>query len=167
MLEKIRPKFRELRIIKPDQALLWKGRGTGIENVCTFPDDPNCLVCNACRTIINGDVNGPATRHSASKGKQSQVSGVSAQPKQSRQERRLKWLAEAMLLVDKHPDWPDAEIARKVGKNPSQLSRSREYQAAAGIARGDKSELRKGHIVVPNDRHAPRDVEAIDPESDG
>jgi hypothetical protein len=54
LLKKIEPKFRELGIIKPDQVLLWKGRGSGIENLCQFPEDLNCPVCMACRAIING-----------------------------------------------------------------------------------------------------------------
>ena len=53
----------------------------------------------------------------------------------SRKERRIKWMAEAMLVVRDHPDWPDADIARKAGIDPSQLSRCQEYQRAAGIAR--------------------------------
>ena len=56
----------------------------------------------------------------------------------ARRQTRYKWLAEAMLLVKDHPEWSDAEIARRVGKDKSQLSRSREYQAAAALARQPK-----------------------------
>ena len=52
----------------------------------------------------------------------------------SKREERAKWLATAMLLVRDHPEWSDAEIARRVSKAPSTLSRSPEYQAAAAMA---------------------------------
>ena len=77
----------------------------------------------------------------------------------SKSEQRGKWLAEAMLLVRDHPDWSDAEIARRVGKDKSTLSRSREYQTAATMARGAKDDRPRGHILVdPNS--GLRDVEA-------
>jgi hypothetical protein len=52
--------------------------------------------------------------------------------------RRRRWLAEALLLVRDHPEWPDTEIARLVGVHRSQLSRSRVYQAAARLARAPR-----------------------------
>ena len=67
-------------------------------------------------------------------------------PPVTKRDRRAKWLAEAMLLVRDHPDWSDRGIARRVHMAPSALSRSREYQAAAAMARGDKSKLPRGHI---------------------
>jgi len=74
---------------------------------------------------------------------------------------RIKWLAEAMLLVQKHPDWSDRSIARTVRKSPSVLSRSKVYQAAAKIARGDKLDLRKGHRTFDADSGL-ADIEAAD-----
>ena len=64
-----------------------------------------------------------------------------------------------------HPDWSDAKIAREVGKHPSTLSRDKTYQAAAAMARGDKSDRRRGHIKVDSDS-GQQDVEAYsyDPE---
>lgn len=43
--------------------------------------------------------------------------------------------AKAMLVVQEHPDWPDAEIARQVGCNASTLSRDETFQRAAALAR--------------------------------
>lgn len=80
----------------------------------------------------------------------------------SKKERQLRWLAEAMLLVRDHPDWSDAEIARKVKKAGSTLSRSEEYQAAAAMARGDKANRPPGHVTVDPDSGL-RDVEAVSP----
>jgi hypothetical protein len=51
------------------------------------------------------------------------------------QKDKLEWLAKAMLLVNKNPEKSDAQIAKEVGRHPSQLSRSNEYQAAAKYAR--------------------------------
>ncbi|NLX96163.1 MAG: hypothetical protein GXY83_08300, partial [Rhodopirellula sp.] len=79
---------------------------------------------------------------------------------ETRKTRQAKWLAEAMLLVRDNPDWSDAEIARRVDKKPSTLSRSREYQAAAAMARGSKQDRRKGHVRIDEDGR--RDVEAYD-----
>lgn len=88
-----------------------------------------------------------------------------APEKENRRHRRARWLAEAMLLVRDHPDWPDAQIARKAGIHPSQLTEDRcpEYQAAAAMARS--GELRRGH--VQNEPHSrQRTVEAYDYNSD-
>jgi hypothetical protein len=58
--------------------------------------------------------------------------------------RRYEWLARAMLLVKEHADWSDSKIAREVGVNKSQLTRSWEYQAGAGLARGQKQAIPRG-----------------------
>ncbi|MBI2826539.1 MAG: hypothetical protein HYX69_17850 [Planctomycetia bacterium] len=79
---------------------------------------------------------------------------------------KAKWLAEAMILVREHPDWPDAEIARRVGKHKSRLSRSREYQTAAAFARGNKTDLPRGHVTVSADSGS-RDVDAVAPPDAG
>ena len=60
-------------------------------------------------------------------------------------QRQYKWLAEAMLLVNEHPEWSDAEIARKVGKDKSRLSRSKPYQMAADLARQPKKDMPTGY----------------------
>ena len=71
----------------------------------------------------------------------------------------VEWLARALLLVRDHPEWSDAAIARNVGKHASTLCRSKEYQAAAGMARGAKSSRHRGHATT--DPHSGlRDVEA-------
>jgi hypothetical protein len=64
-----------------------------------------------------------------------------------------------MLLVKEHPDWPDAEIARRVKKSPSALSRNASYQAAARMARGGEPDLPSGHITRREDGES-SDVEA-------
>lgn len=75
-----------------------------------------------------------------------------------------RWLAEAMLSVKDHPDWSDRKIAKDVGKSPSTLTRSPEYQAAAAMARGDKGDLPRGYIV-PAEPGQPTDVEAQAPKA--
>ncbi|MEE2640562.1 MAG: hypothetical protein VX768_08055 [Planctomycetota bacterium] len=74
-------------------------------------------------------------------------------------EKSLLWLAKALLLVREHPDWSDAEISRQVGKSKSTLSRSKEYQTAAAMARGVKDDRHRGHISV-NPYSGLREVEA-------
>ena len=77
------------------------------------------------------------------------------------------WWAKAASLVQEHPEWPEEKIAREVGKHPSTLSRNKIYQAAATMARGDKSDRRRGHITVDPDS-GQQDVEAYsdDPEEE-
>jgi hypothetical protein len=73
-------------------------------------------------------------------------------------ERRSEWLAKAMLLVRDHPKWSDRTIAKRVRKNASSLTRSREYQAAAALARGGKDQLVRGFLR--RDADGGRTVEA-------
>jgi len=78
---------------------------------------------------------------------------------------KVKWLAEAMLLVQEHPTWSDAAIADKVGKHPSTLSRNRPYQTAAAMARGRKQDLPAGHQMIDPDTGL-RDIEAYSDRDD-
>jgi hypothetical protein len=73
---------------------------------------------------------------------------------------KLIWLAKAMLLVQDHPDWKDAKIARLVGKDKSTLSRSEEYQRVASLARGDTHSIPKGRVTIDPDSKT-HDVEAV------
>jgi hypothetical protein len=73
---------------------------------------------------------------------------------------RTAWLAEAMLLIEKHPDWSDAKVARKVGKDRSTLTRCKQYRIAACFARRRGAALHKGHITQDADSGL-RDVEAV------
>lgn len=57
-----------------------------------------------------------------------------------------EWLAKAMLMVRDHPEMSDSEIARRVGKDKSTLSRSEEFQMAAGIARESKKSVPRGRV---------------------
>jgi len=57
------------------------------------------------------------------------------------------WVWTAMNLVREHPHWPDAKIAREVGKDRSTLCRNCFYQAAANLARSNHRDQPKGHIV--------------------
>ena len=77
----------------------------------------------------------------------------------SRREQYYKWLVEAMFLVKDNPELPDAEIARRVGRNRSTLSRDKTYQIAAATARGSKEHIRRGRITVDPDSGL-RDIEA-------
>ena len=77
----------------------------------------------------------------------------------TRRQRQIKWLAEAMLLVREHPDWSDAEIARRVGRSSTALSRNDTYQAAAAMARDGKPDLLRGHVTISEDGDL-SDVEA-------
>lgn len=84
-----------------------------------------------------------------------------ATPKATRRERRAKWLAEAMLTVRDHPEWPDAKIADRVGIDKSRLSRSPEYRAAASMARTPKTP--EGSVRFAN---GDRELEAVDDSFD-
>jgi len=77
-----------------------------------------------------------------------------------RKQEKYKWLAEAMLLVNNNPGWSDAEVARRVGRHPSTLSRSWEYRRAAALAR-EKAKRCVGYIQIDSDTKA-RAVEASD-----
>ena len=58
---------------------------------------------------------------------------------------RTERLARALLLVKEHPEWSDREIAARAGyKSHSNLVRNKIYQAAAGMARGEKTDLPHG-----------------------
>lgn len=84
-----------------------------------------------------------------------------ATPKATRRERRAKWLAEAMLTVQDHPEWSDATIAERVGIDKSRLSRSPVYRAAARMARTPKTPA--GSVTVAN---GDRELEAVDDSFD-
>lgn len=85
-----------------------------------------------------------------------------AEPKAAAAQRRPvrnEWLARAMLLVREHPEWFDARIARECLISPSSLSRSREYKAAAGMARQEGGRIPRG-FRVRDDATMLWDVEA-------
>lgn len=71
---------------------------------------------------------------------------------------KKRWLADAMLLVRDHPEYTDRQIAENIGVHPSQLSRSKEYQRAADLVRGQKTHLPRGRIQIDPDTGL-RDVE--------
>jgi hypothetical protein len=80
-------------------------------------------------------------------------------------EKQAKWLGMALLLVKDHPDWSDAEIARRVGVHPSTLSRCPVYQVAAALARGSKVDIPQGHVRV-DPTTGQQDVEAYSDSDD-
>jgi hypothetical protein len=82
-------------------------------------------------------------------------------PKPTRRERKVEWLAKAMLTVQDHPEWSDATIAQQVGIDKSRLSRSREHKAAANIARTPKTP--DGSVTIAD---GDRSVEAVDDSFD-
>ena len=61
------------------------------------------------------------------------------EPVDSRSERR-KWLGHAIMLVRDFPEWSNAKIAREVGKHPSTLCRSSEFQVFADQCRNGTGE---------------------------
>jgi len=91
------------------------------------------------------------------------VDGSGKPAAKTRQQRKLEWLAKAMILVQENPSLSNVAIARKVGRNPSQLSRSKQFRDAAALARGGRSSIRNGFIVKDDDTGT-LDVEAY---SDG
>ena len=78
----------------------------------------------------------------------------------SKKAERVEWLARALLLVQEHPEWPDAEVARQVEKHPSTLSRNKTYQQAAAMARSSKKDRHRGFIVMDEDSGQRRGVVA-------
>lgn len=106
------------------------------------------------------------TRKNGDEGGHAKVSTSS--PPTTKRDQLAKWLAEAMLLVRDHPDWSDREIAKRVGKHASTLARSKEYQAAAAMARGNRNERGSGFVTIDPETGL-RDVDAVadrDDESD-
>ena len=77
----------------------------------------------------------------------------------NKSEKRMLWLARAMVAVQEHPDWPDCKIAEQVNIHRSTLSRSKVYKAAAAMARSSKGETRRGYLTVDSES-GQRDVEA-------
>jgi hypothetical protein len=55
-------------------------------------------------------------------------------------------LCRAMVLVRDNPDWPNAQIAEKIGRHPSFLSNSNEFKIAAKMARGERADRPRGYI---------------------
>ena len=82
---------------------------------------------------------------------QSDAAGNEATELVGKKEKQLKWLAEAMVLVQEHPDWSDARIAEAVEKHKSTLSRNPFYRIAAAMARGSKEDRHRGHRTVNPD----------------
>lgn len=74
---------------------------------------------------------------------------------------KLEWLAKAILTLQEHPDWSSAEIAKKVGKHRSTLSRNSIYKTAAALARGQRTDLPSGYLTVDPDT-GQTDVEAYE-----
>jgi hypothetical protein len=82
-------------------------------------------------------------------------------PTVTRADRRMEWLSYAMVMVNRHPEWSDAAIAKHVGIDKSRLSRAAEYQAAAHMARTPKTPA--GSVRIANGN---RELEAVDDSFD-
>ena len=80
-------------------------------------------------------------------------------PASKRHKDKIEWLSKAIVLVNEHPEWTDAKIAETVKRHPAQLTRSKMFQRAALLARGDKGSLPGGHISK-GAKNLPSDVEA-------
>jgi hypothetical protein len=87
-------------------------------------------------------------------------------PARRKRRRRWEWIAEAMLLVKEHPDWPDRQIAARVRVHPSQLVEDRcpEYAMAAALARGERGDRPPGHVQF--DEGGLRSVDGYSSEDD-
>ena len=96
---------------------------------------------------------------------QSDAAGNEATELVGKKEKQLKWLAEAMVLVQEHPDWYDARIAKAVGKHKSTLSRNQTYRRAAATTRGSMKDRHRGHRTVNPDT-GQLDVEAYTEDPD-
>ena len=104
---------------------------------------------------VNTDREGVASGPSADRG------GAKKLGTDVRGDRQRRWLAEAMLTVRDHPEWTDAAIARSVGIDRSRLSRSKEYKAAASLARPARTP--PGSVTIADGN---RTVEAVDDSFD-
>ena len=82
---------------------------------------------------------------------QSDAAGTEATELFGKKEKQIEWLTKAMFLVQDHPDWSDARIAKAVGKHKSTLSRNPFYRIAAAMARGSKEDRHRGHRTVNPD----------------
>lgn len=69
----------------------------------------------------------------------------------SRELRKWRWVAEALLLRKEHPEWPDAEIARQVGVHAGTLSRNKTYRAARAMVHSGKGNPRRGYVIRNDD----------------
>jgi hypothetical protein len=81
----------------------------------------------------------------------SDAAGTEATELFGKKEKQIEWLTKAMFLVQDHPDWSDARIAKAVGKHKSTLSRNQTYRRAAAMARGSKEDRHRGHKTVNPD----------------
>lgn len=78
---------------------------------------------------------------------------------EARKRRPGEWLALAMLTIREHPEWSDRQVAKEIGVNHSTLSRSKEFQAAAVLARGQRHDYEtRGYI---EDADGERRIEAV------
>lgn len=117
----------------------------GLDAPANTPTAPDGDTDNAAKADLRADV----------RGKSSPRRGDA--PKETRRERQLKWLAEAMLVVRDHPEWPDARIAEQVGIHKSRLSRSPQYRTAASMARTARTP--EGSVTITKDDKV---LEAVD-----
>jgi hypothetical protein len=67
-------------------------------------------------------------------------------PAPANRKKRSEWQAQAAIMIHDNPESTDAEIAAKLGVHPSQLSRSKLYQAAKAIAKTPRQSLPTGQL---------------------
>ncbi len=77
---------------------------------------------------------------------------------------KVGWLSMAMLIVNEHPNWSDAQIARATQKHPATLSRNETYKIAARQARSAGTKPTPGFTTTDPDS-GDQDVVAVDPDS--
>jgi len=78
----------------------------------------------------------------------------------TRKKKKEVEIIQALMILQEHPDWPDARIAKEASVHASTLCRSQLYQKASTLVRGKKTDRPKGHVKRGED--GLRDVEAID-----
>jgi len=136
-----------------EELRLWLGNMTCPPSAVGSPlHDVIPLVAAKLREAEAGDEDGHQQRPADDDARSEQA--ATPQP-----QRRRQWLASAMMMVRDNPEQSDAKIAEDVGVHKGTLSRSRDYQQAAALAR-DNREPRQGHVESDHNTGERRGVEA-------
>jgi hypothetical protein len=163
------PSNRGLHLGNPEWFAAMRGLSLALAGRTTTP------VALIPKGAGNGNVSSPShqavTKDDALPGPAVPTSTVLAAPANvspatplGRKERRRRWVAEAMILIQEHPDLPDKKVAEIVGVHPSALSRCGTYQQAKRIAQ-QRQPPPAGHVDIDPDTRT-RHLEAYTGEQD-